>query len=158
MMRVLRSIAAVVCGLGFMAATVTVGTLVASALIGTPQPVGSRPAATVPLAYLVVNLAICAVGAVLGGWLAARIATFAPYAHASVMAAVVAVLSVTTATGVPDAGHPGWVSVGDRARRRLRDSARREAEGRGSVGIRSRGSVNGLCGTFLGATGHLEGA
>ena len=108
MMRVLRSIAAVVCGLGFMAATVTVGTLVASALIGTPQPVGSRPAATVPLAYLVVNLAICAVGAVLGGWLAARIATFAPYAHASVMAAVVAVLSVTTATGVPDAGHPGW--------------------------------------------------
>jgi hypothetical protein len=108
MMRVLRSIAAVVCGLGFMAATVTVGTLVASTLIGTPQPVGSRPAATVPLAYLVVNLAICAVGAVLGGWLAARIATFAPYAHASVMAAVVAVLSVTTATGVPDAGHPGW--------------------------------------------------
>jgi hypothetical protein len=108
MMRVARSIAAVVCGLGFMAATVTVGTLVASALIGTPQPVGSRPAATVPLAYLVVNLAICAVGAVLGGWLAARIATFAPYAHASVMAAVVAVLSVTTATGVPDAGHPGW--------------------------------------------------
>jgi hypothetical protein len=108
MMRVLRSIAAVVCGLGFMAATVTVGTLVASALIGSPQPVGSRPSTAVPAAYLFVNLAICAVGAVLGGWLAARIASFAPYGHASVMAAVVAVLSITAATGAPEAGHPSW--------------------------------------------------
>jgi hypothetical protein len=59
-------------------------------------------------AYLVLNLVICGAGAILGGWLAARIASFAPYAHAAVMAAIVAVLSVGTATGVPAAGSPSW--------------------------------------------------
>jgi hypothetical protein len=99
-MRILRSVAAIVVGLGFMAATVTVGTLVASALIGD----GAMPLA----AYLSVNLAVCGIGAILGGWLAARIASFAPYGHAAVMAAIVAVLSVTTAPGAPATAYPGW--------------------------------------------------
>ena len=99
-MRIMRSVAAVAAGLGFMAATVTVGTLVASALIGG----GAAPMAT----YLSVNLAICGVGAILGGWLAARIASFAPYGHAAVMAAIVAVLSITPATGAPPPAYPGW--------------------------------------------------
>jgi TM2 domain-containing membrane protein YozV len=107
-MRLLRSIAAVVGGLGFMAATVTVGTLLASGLFGAPQQVAGKPAAGILTAYLLVNLAICGLGAVLGGWLAARIASFAPYGHAAVMAAIVAALSVTTATGTPDAGQPDW--------------------------------------------------
>ena len=102
-MRILRSVAAVASGLGFMAATVRVGVLLASALVGTPQP--SNAGLT---AYLVLNLVICGAGAILGGWLAARIASFAPYAHAAVMAAIVAVLSVGTATGVPAAGSPSW--------------------------------------------------
>jgi hypothetical protein len=102
-MRILRSVAAVASGLGFMAATVRVGVLLASALVGTPQP--SNPGLT---AYLVLNLVICGAGAILGGWLAARIASFAPYAHAAVMAAIVAVLSVGTATGAPAAGSPSW--------------------------------------------------
>jgi hypothetical protein len=99
-MRILRSVAAIVVGLGFMAATVTVGTLVASALIGD----GAMPLA----AYLSVNLAVCGIGAILGGWLAARIASFAPYGHAAVMAAIVAVLSITTAPGAPAPAYPGW--------------------------------------------------
>lgn len=102
-MRILRSVAAVASGLGFMAATVRVGVLLASALVGTPQP--SNAGLT---AYLVLNLVICGAGAILGGWLAARIASFAPYAHAAVMAAIVAVLSVGTATGAPAAGSPSW--------------------------------------------------
>ena len=99
-MRILRSVAAIAVGLGFMAATVTVGTLVASALIGD----GVMPLA----AYLSVNLAVCGIGAILGGWLAARIASFAPYGHAAAMAAIVAVLSITTPAGAPATAYPGW--------------------------------------------------
>ena len=101
-MRIMRSVAAIAIGLGFMAATVTVGTLVASALIGGVAP----PMAT----YLSMNLAICGIGAILGGWLAARIASFAPYGHAAVMAALVAVVSITTVTGAPAPAYPGWYS------------------------------------------------
>ena len=99
-MRIMRSIAALAVGLGFLAATVTVGTLVASALFG------SGPTATVT--YVSLNLAICGIGAILGGWLAARVASFAPYGHAAVMAALVAVLSITTATGAAAPAYPGW--------------------------------------------------
>jgi hypothetical protein len=105
-MRILRSVAAVAIGLGFMAATVRVGVLIASALVGT-QPSDARLTT-----YLFLNLLICGAGAILGGWLAARIASFAPYGHAAVMAAVVAVLSVSTATGMPAAGTPGWYPPG----------------------------------------------
>jgi hypothetical protein len=102
-MRILRSVAAVASGLGFMAATVRVGILLASALVGTPQPADAALTA-----YLFLNLAVCGAGAILGGWLAARVASFAPYGHAAVMAAIVAVLSLSTATAAPAAGSPGW--------------------------------------------------
>ena len=106
-MRILRSVAAIAVGLGFMAATLTVGTLVASVLIGVGTA-DDRPSATAMATYLYVNLAICGIGAILGGWLAARIASFAPYGHAAVMAAIVAVLSMTAVTGAPAPSHPGW--------------------------------------------------
>lgn len=106
-MRILRSVAAIAVGLGFMAATVRTGTLVASGLIvGGPEAGNPAPMATAT--YLYVNLAICGIGAILGGWLAARVASFAPYGHAAVMAAVVAVLSITTVTGAPAPSYPGW--------------------------------------------------
>jgi len=106
-MRIMRSVAAIAVGLGFMAATVTVGTLVASVLIGVGTA-DDRPSATAMATYLYVNLAICGIGAILGGWLAARIASFAPYGHAAVMAAIVAVSSITTVTGAPAPSQPGW--------------------------------------------------
>jgi hypothetical protein len=106
-MRIVRSVAAVAGGLGFMAATVTVGTLVGSAILGGPSS-GGKPSEAVSIGYLVASLLICGIGAVLGGWLAARIASFAPYGHAAAMAAIVAVLSVSTATGDPAAGYPDW--------------------------------------------------
>jgi hypothetical protein len=101
-MRILRSVAAIAGGLGFMAATVTVGTLLSSALLGQAESAGQSPA------VLLINLVTCGVGAVLGGWLCARIASFAPYGHAAHMAAIVAVLFVTTATGPSAPGQPGW--------------------------------------------------
>jgi hypothetical protein len=107
-MRIMRSVAAIAVGLGFMAATVTVGTLVASALIGGEALADDKPFVTSMATYLSVNLVICGTGAILGGWLAARIASFAPYGHAAVMAAIVAVLSITTVTGAPAPDHAGW--------------------------------------------------
>jgi MFS family permease len=104
-MRMIRSVAAIGAGLGFMAATVTVGTLVASSVL---RDGGGGPSAMAVATFLYANLVICGVGAVLGGWLAARIASYAPYGHASAMAAVVAVLSISTATGVPAPAYPSW--------------------------------------------------
>ena len=105
-MRILRSVAAIAAGLGFMSATVTMGTLVSSALTG-GDPSTNQPGVE-SAAHFYINLVVCGIGAILGGWLAARIAAFAPYGHASVMAAIVAVLAITTLTGVPPAGYPDW--------------------------------------------------
>jgi hypothetical protein len=105
-MRILRSVAAIAAGLGFMSATVTMGTLVSSALAG-GDPSANQPGGE-STAHLYLNLFVCGIGAILGGWLAARIAAFAPYGHASVMAAIVAVLAITTLTGVPPPGYPDW--------------------------------------------------
>ena len=105
-MRFIRSIAAIVAGLGFMSATTTVGTLLASVMFGDSQDGISVPAS--PVGYFYVSLVVLGIGAVIGGWLAARIATFAPYGHAAAMAAIVAVLSIEVATGPPSPGQPGW--------------------------------------------------
>jgi len=104
-MRVMRSVAAIIAGLGFMSATVTVGTMVAAFVLGTGT---GKPSAGALATSLYANLVICGVGAVLGGWLAARVASYAPYGHASAMAAIVAVLSITTAAGVPAPAYPDW--------------------------------------------------
>ena len=106
-MRIIRSIIAVGAGLGFMAATVTVGTLLGSVILGGDSSDG-RPSPSAVGVSLAANLAVCAIGALMGGWLAARIATYAPYAHAAAMAAIVAVFSISTATGPPAPGYPGW--------------------------------------------------
>lgn len=105
LMRVMRSVAAIIAGLGFMAATVTVGTMVAGSVLGAGD---GKPSALAVSTSLYANLVICGVGAVLGGWLAARVASYAPYGHASAMAAIVAVLSISTAAGEPAPAYPGW--------------------------------------------------
>ncbi|MEP6919465.1 MAG: hypothetical protein ABJC89_27735, partial [Acidobacteriota bacterium] len=95
-MRILRSVAAIVAGFGFMVLTVIVGTIVGTTLFipGGMRAASSGQPSALPFAYLAANLVIGAIGAVLGGWLAARFAAFAPYGHAAVLAAVVAALSV----------------------------------------------------------------
>jgi len=98
-MTIIRSIAAIVAGFGFMASTVMVGTIIAAAS-------GVVPAS--PIGYLAASLTVRMLGAVLGGWLAARIAIHAPFAHAIVLAAIVAGMSIATAINVPQ---PAWYSV-----------------------------------------------
>jgi hypothetical protein len=105
-MRVVRSLAAIILGLGFMAATTTVGTLVASVAFGETRKGITPP--TPPTGYFYVSLIVLGMGSVVGGWLAARMASFAPYGHAAGMAAIVAVLSIEVATGTPSPGQPGW--------------------------------------------------
>jgi hypothetical protein len=94
-MGALRSLVAVAVGLGFMAATTAVWTIVSRAL---------APGAM----YLVLNLSVCGVGAVLGGWLTARVARSSPYGHAAALAAVVAVISIPSATAAPGPSQPAW--------------------------------------------------
>jgi hypothetical protein len=82
-MRILRSIAAIVAGLGFMSATTTVGMLVASVAFGETREGISAP--TPPSEFFYVSLIYR------NGWrdrwpARARIATFAPYGHAAAMA------------------------------------------------------------------------
>ncbi len=107
-MRFLRTIAALVIGLGFMAATTAVWMIVANATVLPGGPEVARPSSARMAAYLYLNLAVCGVGAVLGGWLTARIAPSSPYAHAAALAAIVAIISIPSATGAPAPAHPGW--------------------------------------------------
>ena len=107
-MQPLRSIAAVVAGFGFMASTVMVGTMLASALF---VPTGAAPRDPLPVVYLVANLATNLLAAVFGGWLAARIGASAPFGHAVALAAITAVLSIGAVVQAPAAGQPTWYAV-----------------------------------------------
>lgn len=113
-MQALRSIAALVAGFGFMASTVMVGTMVANALFGPdglpPQAQGSS-AGTLPVSYLVANLAVNFLGAVFGGWLAARIGASAPFGHAAALAGITAVLSIGAVLQPPAGPHPAWYPI-----------------------------------------------
>jgi hypothetical protein len=92
-----------------MVLTVVVGTIVGTTLfIPGGIEATSGPPSALPIAYHAANLLIGAVGAVLGGWLAARFAPFAPYGHAAVLAAVVAALSVQSVLAGPAGPQPGW--------------------------------------------------
>ena len=107
-MRFLRSIAAIAIGLGFMAATTAVWMIVANATLLPGGPEAAKPSSARMATYLYLNLVVCGAGAVLGGWLTARIARSSPYAHAAALAALVAVISIPSATGAPAPAHPGW--------------------------------------------------
>jgi hypothetical protein len=106
-MRIIRSIVAVALGFGFMAATVTIGMLVASGALDRDTP-EIRLTSTAFSTFLFLNLVFCGIGGVLGGWLTARAASFAPYAHAAALAALVAVLIIDVAMAMPTPGQPGW--------------------------------------------------
>ncbi len=90
-----------------MAATTTVGMLVASIALRRDAPDVRLPQSAFST-FLYLNLAFCGMGGIFGGWLAARVAPSAPYAHAAAMAAIVAVLSIDAATAMPTPGQPGW--------------------------------------------------
>jgi hypothetical protein len=108
-MQGLRSIAAVVAGFGFMASTVLVGRILAGALFLSGPP-GSAPP-SLPVLYLAANLATSLLGAIFGGWLAARIGASAPFAHAVALAVVTGAFSVMSAVQAPAGTAPAWYAI-----------------------------------------------
>lgn len=113
-MQILRSVAAILAGYGFMALTVMVGIIIATALFvpgGVPAAMSGAPPASLPVAYLAANLGISLLGAVLGGWITARIAVFAPFGHAAALAAIVATLTILSAAMGPAGSQPVWYPI-----------------------------------------------
>jgi hypothetical protein len=112
-MRMLRTVAAIAAGYGVMWLTMIGGTIIAASLFvpGGFRALAVVPPAGFPVAFLVANLATNALGAVLGGWLAARIAAFAPFGHAAVLAVFPATLAIGSAANAPAGPRSGWYSI-----------------------------------------------
>ena len=112
-MRMLRTVAAIAAGYGIMWLTVIGGSIAAASLFvpGGLRALAVVPAAGLPVAFLAANLATNALGAVLGGWLAARIAAFAPFGHAAVLAVFPATLAIGSAANAPAGPQSGWYSI-----------------------------------------------
>lgn len=101
--RVVRSVASVVAGLAAATLTVALMTWVVVQLM-----LDGDMTADPTAAYLGVNLAYSLFAAVLGGWLAARIAAHKPMFHAGIVAAVMLVLAAAGDTEAAASGVPGW--------------------------------------------------
>jgi hypothetical protein len=112
-MRMLRTVAAIAAGYGIMWLTVIGGSIAAASLFvpGGLRTLAVVPPAGLPVAFLAANLAANALGAVLGGWLAARIAAFAPFGHAAVLAVFPATLAIGSAASAPAGPQSGWYSI-----------------------------------------------
>ena len=108
----LRSAGAVVAGLVAMVALVMVGTMAAAATLipGGLTASSPQPPPVPPPSYLAANVLVSVAAAVLGGWLAARLAPSRPMLHAGLLAAVVLVLSVVSFAQARngDTGQPLW--------------------------------------------------
>lgn len=144
MVQGLRSIAAVIIGFGFMAATVMVGSIMATLLFlpgGTAAAAAGTVPAAVPPMYLAANLALGGVGALFGGWLAARIGSTAPMTHAAALAALTAGLAIVSASQPAAGPQPAWYAavvgaigvVGVLAGGKLRAAAAADADAGGGV-------------------------
>ncbi len=105
-MRLLRSVVAIVAGFWFMTAAAQVGGLLAARFLLR----GVADSAPLPPAYLAAALATTAIGSLMGGWLTARIAPFAPFGHACALAAVSLALMASVAIGAPAPQSP-WYSI-----------------------------------------------
>jgi hypothetical protein len=96
---------AVLVVLGILAATAA---LVPGGLAAATQP--AVRADPLPAAYLATNLLIGLLAAILGGWLATRLAPAAPHKHVLALAGLVVLMALVTArTQGPDASaQPPW--------------------------------------------------
>jgi hypothetical protein len=96
----LRSAGAVLGGALVTFAAVIAGTVAAATLLA-----GSDGAVTP--SYLVANLVVSFGAAAAGGWLVARLAPRRPLVHASVLAALIVLVSAP-GLGAPAPGQPAW--------------------------------------------------
>jgi hypothetical protein len=110
-MRILRSVVAILAGFWFMASAVYAGSVVAARVLIPADISGGRTPGTAPSVYLAAVLAVIALGSLMGGWLAARTAPRAPFAHACVLAAISAAMSVDLLIRAPDLHQLRWYAV-----------------------------------------------
>lgn len=104
----LRSVVAVLAGFGVVVLMVMAGTALAVRLVmGAVDP--TAPLA-LPPAYLALNLAVSALAALLGGYVAGRLAPVGSRTPVLVLAALLLVLGLATMLGAPASGdgQPAW--------------------------------------------------
>jgi peptidoglycan/LPS O-acetylase OafA/YrhL len=97
---VIRSIYAVFGGAVVIVVVVIAGTIIAAALLAGPE-------GSVTASYLTANLAVSFAAAVLGGSVVVRLAPRRPLLHASVLAAILAAMTLPS-VGTPASGQPPW--------------------------------------------------
>lgn len=88
-----------------MAGVVIVATFLAAGMLAEPSRAG---AATATTSWLAVNVMYSLAAAVLGGWLAARLAPRVPYAHAIALAALALAMALPAVFRGASAGQPAW--------------------------------------------------
>src|SRR2546421_10718152 len=94
----LQSIASVVAGYFAMAVIVIFGTIAATAAtIPGGLTAAKDPDLVPPRSYLIANLALSLVAALLGGWLCARLAPGNPLIHAAALVGLLIVMSAISA-------------------------------------------------------------
>lgn len=105
----LRSVGAVLAGFVLATIIVVLTTMIAVALMLPPAGPGMMPEPTGP--YLAVNLSCALLAAILGGWLAARLARRAPLGHGMAVGTIMLVLGLAAAAMESDGTsgrQPGW--------------------------------------------------
>ena len=111
----LRSIGAVVAGYISMAAIVIIGTAAASAVLvpGGIASMRTGPTGPVPGSFLAMNLLVSLAGAMVGGWLAVRLAPTSELNSAYLLAGVTVLMAIVTAAvnGGAARGEPTWYPV-----------------------------------------------
>ncbi len=102
------SIGSIVSGYIVMALIVMIGTIAATAAM-IPGGFGmmKNPVVPAPRQYLIANLAVSFVAALVGGWLTARMAPNAPMMHSAILGALLLVMSVVSAR-TQRTGQPSW--------------------------------------------------
>ena len=98
-----RSVGAVLAGLVAVMLIVIAGTLISVAVSGAAKGEPTR-------GYLVLNLAVSALGAILGGAVVAWLAPRRPWAHVAALAALMILLALPGLSGAP--GQPAFYPLG----------------------------------------------
>lgn len=108
----MRSIICVVAGFVVVMAVVIGGTAAATELIveGGLEGAASRPASTLPPTYFAANLIVSAMGALLGGWVTARMAPDREMLHVFALAGLIILMSLPALLGYGPStpGQPAW--------------------------------------------------
>lgn len=105
----LKSLGSVVAGVVAMIVVIMVTTPIAAKML---IPGGSMNATSVTRPYLVVNLFCGLAAAILGGWLAARLAGGNALGHAAAVAAIILAMGIATAfTSGTQPGQPSWYQL-----------------------------------------------